>query len=166
MSSVDPAVPRISTVPPIGTVPPASAAPPAGAVPSITTAAEPLGEDVARRTRRYLWQMGVRLVCFVLCVVIDSPVRWAFLVGAVVLPYVAVLLANAGRERTPGIDDTPTPVALPQSAARHGSPPSRLADGPTTADRADAAVPGPAAPPPAARTTGADHRHGASGERP
>ncbi len=69
----------------------------------ITSAPEPLADDLARRQRRYLWQMGVRLVCFVAAALMWSHVPVAvpilLLVAATVLPYVAVLLANAGRER-------------------------------------------------------------------
>jgi hypothetical protein len=76
---------------------------------SITSAPEPLADDLARRTRRYLLQMGIRTLCFVLAVVLWGVVpTWVsllFIVGAVVLPYVAVLFANAGRER---VDRVPT----------------------------------------------------------
>jgi len=72
-------------------------------VPRITSVPEPLADDVARRTRRYLLQMGFRLVCFLVAVItwghIPRPISWALLLGAVVLPYIAVLLANGGRER-------------------------------------------------------------------
>ena len=44
--------------------------------------------------------MSVRVVCFLGAVLIDHWTRWVLLVGAVVLPYVAVVLANAGRERS------------------------------------------------------------------
>ncbi|WP_240675251.1 DUF3099 domain-containing protein [Cellulomonas endophytica] len=75
-------------------------------VQSITTAAEPLSVDLARRTRRYLWQMSIRAISFVLAVLTWNHIPvWAsvgLLIAAVVLPYVAVLLANAGRERPPG----------------------------------------------------------------
>lgn len=69
----------------------------------ITTVPEPLADDVARRTRRYLVQMGIRIVCFLAAVLtwglIPPALSWVLLVGAIVLPYVAVILANAGRER-------------------------------------------------------------------
>lgn len=65
----------------------------------ITDAPVPLAEDLSRRTRRYLIQMSVRVVCFVGAVVVDHWTRWLLLAGAVVLPYVAVVLANGGRER-------------------------------------------------------------------
>ena len=67
----------------------------------ITTAPEPLADDIARRTRQYLAQMGVRVACFLLAVFtwghIPAWISAILLVGAVVLPYTAVLLANAGR---------------------------------------------------------------------
>lgn len=68
-------------------------------VTSITGAAEPLSDDIARRTQRYVLQMGLRVVCFGGAVVVEHWSRWLLLLGAVVLPYVAVLMANAGRER-------------------------------------------------------------------
>ncbi|MBW0253177.1 DUF3099 domain-containing protein [Cellulomonas sp. PS-H5] len=80
---------------------------------SVTSAPEPLGADQARRARRYLIQMGIRVVCFLAAVLTWSRVPlWVSLVlivGAVVLPYIAVLFANAGRERR---DDAP-PGYLP-----------------------------------------------------
>ncbi|GIG35630.1 DUF3099 domain-containing protein [Cellulomonas pakistanensis] len=70
---------------------------------SITSAPEPLGADQARRARRYLIQMGIRVVCFVVAVLtwtrVPGWVSLVLIVGAVVLPYIAVLFANAGRER-------------------------------------------------------------------
>lgn len=69
----------------------------------ITSAPEPLGVDVARRQKRYLIQMGIRIVCFALAVLtwghLPIALSIVFIVGAVVLPYVAVIFANAGRER-------------------------------------------------------------------
>lgn len=39
--------------------------------------------------------MGIRLACLPLAVVTTGWVRWAFILGAVVLPYIAVVIANA-----------------------------------------------------------------------
>ncbi|MCB7137285.1 DUF3099 domain-containing protein [Cellulosimicrobium marinum] len=75
---------------------------PVEVVPSITSAQQPLAEDQARRTRRYLVQMGIRLVCFVAAIAVWSTLPWLTFVlaaAAVVLPYVAVLGANAGRDQ-------------------------------------------------------------------
>ncbi|WP_307844470.1 DUF3099 domain-containing protein [Actinotalea solisilvae] len=96
----------------------ASTAPRHEPVASITGAAEPLTADIARRTHRYLLQMTIRVVCFVGAVAIDHWTRWLLLVGAVVLPYVAVLLANAGRERTA----TPDPFVAQQALPAAPSP--------------------------------------------
>lgn len=72
----------------------ASRQPPADAV-SITTAAPSAAEDVAARQRRYLFSMGLRTVCFIGAVVVGPGIlRWVLIVGAVFLPYVAVVLAN------------------------------------------------------------------------
>ena len=69
----------------------------------ITSAPEPLAADLARRQRRYLWQMGIRVVCFLAAGLlwphVPMVVSLGLLGAAAVLPYVAVLLANAGRER-------------------------------------------------------------------
>jgi hypothetical protein len=76
---------------------------PPAEVQSITSAPEPLADDMARRQKRYLVQMGIRVVCFAAAVFSWGHIPlWASLVlivAAVVLPYSAVLLANAGRER-------------------------------------------------------------------
>jgi len=52
--------------------------------------------------RRYLVSMGIRTVCFVLAVVAIvllhwTVIGWALVVAAVVLPYIAVVMANATR---------------------------------------------------------------------
>ena len=76
---------------------------PSEEVPSITSAPEPLTDDLARRQKRYLIQMGIRIICFAGAVLSWGRIpMWASLVliiAAVVLPYSAVLFANAGRER-------------------------------------------------------------------
>ncbi len=69
----------------------------------ITSAPESLADDMSRRQRRYLAQMGVRMVCFAGAFFtwghLPAVVPILLMVAAVVLPYVAVLFANAGRER-------------------------------------------------------------------
>lgn len=65
----------------------------------ITGARRGVRDDVDSRTRRYLVSMGVRTVCFVLAVVTDGWLRWVLIAAAVMLPYLAVVFANGGRER-------------------------------------------------------------------
>jgi hypothetical protein len=64
----------------------------------ITSAPKRLSSDLAARQRRYLISMIIRTVCFLLTVALPSPYRWFALAGAMILPYVAVVVANAGRE--------------------------------------------------------------------
>ncbi len=66
---------------------------------SVTSAQTGLSEEQRARTRRYLISMAIRTACVVLVLVIDHPIRWLFAVGAIFLPYVAVVLANAGQRR-------------------------------------------------------------------
>ena len=103
---------------------------PAGDAPvRITSVAAPLSDDVSARARRYLVQMSIRVVCFLGAVVVDHWTRWVLLAGAVVLPYVAVVLANAGRERG---TDPGTYLHAPPAAAL---PPGRVPrTGPGAAD--------------------------------
>ena len=65
---------------------------------SITTAQSSLSRDQSARQRRYFISMMIRTACFILTVVLPSPYRWIALTGAVTLPYIAVIAANAGRE--------------------------------------------------------------------
>jgi hypothetical protein len=65
---------------------------------SITTAQSGLSLDQAARQRRYFISMMIRTACFILTVLLPSPYRWIALAGALTLPYIAVIAANAGRE--------------------------------------------------------------------
>jgi len=73
----------------------------------ITSAAASRNEDIATRQRRYLLSMSLRTVCFVGAIVaslLGSPTWvWAILIaGALVLPYVAVVMANAATTKGDG----------------------------------------------------------------
>jgi hypothetical protein len=72
----------------------------------ITTAPRSRADDIAARQKRYIFSMGLRTVCFVGAVLTrDSWAMWAFLVGAIFLPYVAVVMANVhpGRQDEAGL---------------------------------------------------------------
>ncbi len=74
-----------------------------------------------RRLKQYLFTMGIRTICFILLVVVDAWYRWIFAAGAVFLPFVAVVAANAvmprvsGRVRpvVPVVDQTPQITRAP-----------------------------------------------------
>jgi hypothetical protein len=65
---------------------------------TITAAQRPLSEEQGGRTRRYLVSMGIRTVCLLAAIVVPGWPRILLIVGAIVLPYLAVVIANAGRE--------------------------------------------------------------------
>ena len=68
----------------------------------MTQARRSLSEDISYRQRRYLLMMGIRAVCFVIAVVMFvNHLGWLTVipaVGAIVIPYFAVVFANGGRE--------------------------------------------------------------------
>ena len=45
--------------------------------------------------------MIIRTICFLGAVLASNPWRWFLILGAVLLPYLAVVIANAGREIGP-----------------------------------------------------------------
>lgn len=65
---------------------------------SITNAEFSLSSEQSDRARRYFISMMLRTICFILTVLLPSPYRWITLIFAVILPYFAVVIANAGRE--------------------------------------------------------------------
>jgi hypothetical protein len=71
----------------------------------VTTAAMSPAEERRRRERRYLWTMAIRVLCFIGAIVFYlTHVTWAIpfaIVGSLVLPWVAVVAANAGPTRDP-----------------------------------------------------------------
>ena len=64
----------------------------------ITSAQPGLSDDLPVRQRRYLISMLIRTAFFVAAVFVPNPFRWFCIIGALVLPYFAVVMANAGRE--------------------------------------------------------------------
>lgn len=91
------------------------------AVPSITTAASAESRAIDHRERNYLVSMAVRSLCFVAFVVIDHPIRWVFLLGAVFLPYIAVVIGNAAAIRRAG--DGPSPFGIDRPELGPGEKP-------------------------------------------
>ena len=61
----------------------------------ITTAAPSRADEHAGRVRQYTLVMATRMACFILAVVVQLTwLRVLFIIGALVLPWVAVLAAN------------------------------------------------------------------------
>ncbi|QYH36188.1 DUF3099 domain-containing protein [Salinibacterium sp. M195] len=78
---------------------------------SITSLPERPDDERRRRVIHYSIAMGIRIICVLLCVFVRG--WWLVLpiLGAVVLPYVAVVLANASTRR-PGSVAAPGQYAL------------------------------------------------------
>lgn len=94
--------------------------------PSATSLPQSPHDDESSRIRKYLVTMGIRVLCLVLMVVVQpySWYTWIFGLGAAVLPYVAVVLANVGKdahERTAERPDLALP-APPDAAGRTHEP--------------------------------------------
>ena len=65
----------------------------------ITDARESKSVEINRRQRQYMVTMGLRTACFLGLVLTQNNFRWLFLVGAVVLPWIAVLFVNQRDKR-------------------------------------------------------------------
>lgn len=72
----------------------------------ITSAASSRNDDIASRQKRYLLSMGLRTVCFVGAIIASlAGIHWLWpilIVAALVLPYVAVVMANAASTKGDG----------------------------------------------------------------
>ena len=73
----------------------------------ITTVTRSHNEDISRRQRRYLISMAIRTAAFVLAIVFrGTPLMWVFIAASFILPYVAVVAANAGASADRGGPDS------------------------------------------------------------
>jgi hypothetical protein len=102
----------------------------------VTQARRSLSDDINFRQRRYLQMMGIRAVCFVIAVVMFvNHLGWLVVIpilGAIFIPYFAVVFANGGREPSntrgfmeyqPNLPVTRDPVAPPSENGHQPSGP-------------------------------------------
>lgn len=70
--------------------------------------------------------MAIRVLCFVGLLFAPGNTKWVLLAGAVVLPYIAVLVVNQSDERSEPVQDVPTVEApaedLPERPAVSATP--------------------------------------------
>src|SRR5213082_781492 len=81
----------------------------------ITGARASLDEDVRGRQRRYVISMSIRTVSVILAASLWNVERHVAIVALIlgaVLPYIAVVIANAGRENAPSLPSTFVTVPL------------------------------------------------------
>ncbi len=109
----------------------------------MTEARRSRSADIAYRERRYLIMMSIRLICFVIAVVLFiNGAGWLTAipaVGAIIIPYFAVIFANGGRE----------PNTSRGFQAYEPNLPDRFSPGSSAADRDRPAGSGPAGSDPA-----------------
>jgi hypothetical protein len=104
-------------------------------VPLVTEAQPSLSADIAARQRRYLIMMGIRGGCFALTMALFVAGAGWFAaipaVGAIAIPYFAVVIANGGRElaSTRGFREyqprLPDRYSLPTAAGRPAGTPAQ-----------------------------------------
>lgn len=97
----------------------------------ITTASASRHEDIRRRQRRYLASMSLRTICFVGAVIVgEGLAMWLLIFGAIFLPYVAVVMANAVTSRSDAFElrgPTGAHAELESGAGRGAIPPGSSA---------------------------------------
>ncbi len=92
----------------------------------ITSAAASRNADIAARQKRYLLSMSLRTLCFVGAIIASlAGVHWLWpilIAGALVLPYIAVVMANAATTRADGfalVDGAPGRPELQAGSQGH-----------------------------------------------
>ncbi|MEW2070271.1 DUF3099 domain-containing protein [Streptomyces sp. NPDC007346] len=99
----------------------------------ITKARQGLADDVRGRQRRYVISMSVRTAAVVLAAVlwnVERHVAIVALVLGVLLPYVAVVIANAGRENAPSLPSAYLTAPLRPAVEAAGTTDSAGSTGP------------------------------------
>jgi hypothetical protein len=72
-------------------------------------------EDQRRRFVMYTVTMGIRMLCIVACLFVPGWWQLLCLLGAVVLPYVAVVLGNVAKTAPVAEPEAPGPLEIPRS---------------------------------------------------
>jgi hypothetical protein len=89
----------------------------------VTSAARSRDEQIDARQRRYLLTMGLRTLLFVLAIVLFRGVwRYAAIGASLVLPWLAVVVANAGLAPGSEMPDYVAPTGGPELSSGAGKP--------------------------------------------
>ncbi len=91
---------------------------------NITEADVSAADDRDNRTRRYLISMGIRTTCFIAALLVEGWLTWVLFAAAVVLPYVAVVLANQVTQKSS--HDVLSPFNLNETAQLPPGHPERI----------------------------------------
>ncbi|MDQ0093485.1 DUF3099 domain-containing protein [Paeniglutamicibacter psychrophenolicus] len=102
----------------------------------ITEAQESHAAEQHSRVLKYTISMSVRLACFIAAFFVHGWLQWVFLAGAIVLPYIAVVIANGGADLT---------KRQPPAEFFEGDDPRLLTSGTTAAEEESTAAGAPGA---------------------
>ncbi|MEN0023333.1 DUF3099 domain-containing protein [Microbacterium sp. LWO14-1.2] len=99
-------------------------------VPAVTSLPQAPQVEADHRVRRYAITMTIRIVCFALMMFVQPYgwYTWVFALAAAVLPYIAVVFANAGSDSTETTAESPVqeleaPAPPPTVVEETGSDP-------------------------------------------
>lgn len=105
---------------------------------AITNAAIPHSDDTRHRMIQYSITMGIRMVCLASLFLFDGWYKLIPALGAVVLPWVAVMIANAGANNLANPEaaliDAPPQQAIPQGTPMEEDASSDILPGEIVAD--------------------------------
>lgn len=78
-------------------------------VPAVTSLPQSPQAEADHRVRRYALTMSIRIACFALMMFVQPYgwYTWVFAAAAAVLPYIAVVFANAGSDSTETTAESP-----------------------------------------------------------
>ncbi|MCI1020497.1 DUF3099 domain-containing protein [Microbacterium sp. C5A9] len=98
-------------------------------VPAVTSLPQSPQAEADHRVRRYALTMTIRIVCFALMMFVQPYgwYTWVFAAAAAVLPYIAVVFANAGSDSTETTAESPlqeleAPVVVTEEPAAPSDP--------------------------------------------
>ena len=83
--------------------------------PAVTSLPQAPQDEAMARVRRYWITMGIRMACFALTVLVTPYgwYTWVFAIAAAVLPYIAVVFANAVSPTATTGAESPTQALTP-----------------------------------------------------
>lgn len=91
----------------------------------ITTASESRNAEIAARQKRYLISMSIRSVCFIGAVLAGvNHITWLWpvlIAAAIILPYIAVVAANAAHTKGDDFSLRDSPYGRPELRGGKGS---------------------------------------------
>lgn len=96
-------------------------------VPAVTSLPQSPQAEADHRVRRYALTMTIRIACFALMMIVQPYgwYTWVFAAAAAVLPYIAVVFANAGSDSTETTAESPLQeLEAPSVVADEPSSPS------------------------------------------